>query len=159
MLLQEQAEVQQRLTQHPGIVQKESDEQSSNPAVPVQERVNGLELHVGKCCSKQFGKTIVLRIEEAFERGHAVGDRRVGRRNEDGVSRSRAADPVLRFPEISGHLRTAPSRREQYAMDFAQEANREGQAIAEQPQPVFEGGDITSEIRAETDGTLFSFPA
>ena len=44
-------------------------------------------------------------------------------------------------------------------MDFAQEANRGGQALAEQPQPVFEGGDITSEIRAATDGTLFSFPA
>ena len=30
-------------------------------------------------------------------------------------------------------------------MDFAQEANREGQSLAEQPQPVFEGGDIVSD--------------
>ena len=41
--------------------------------------------------------------------------------------------PVLRRPEVSGHLRTAPACGEQNAMDFSQEANRGRQTFAEQP--------------------------
>ena len=46
VFVEEQAEIQQRLLEDPGVVQQECDEEPSDTPVAVQERVDGLELHV-----------------------------------------------------------------------------------------------------------------
>lgn len=48
VLLEEQAQLEQRLLQHPGIDQHQHDQQPAQSAVAVQKRVDGLELHVGQ---------------------------------------------------------------------------------------------------------------
>ena len=48
MLLEEQAQVEQRLIEHAGVDQHQNDQQPAEAAVAVEKRVDCLELHVGQ---------------------------------------------------------------------------------------------------------------
>jgi hypothetical protein len=48
VLLEVQAQVQERLPQHAVVVQDERDQQPPDAPVPIEKAVDGLELHVGE---------------------------------------------------------------------------------------------------------------
>ena len=98
-----QAEVQKRLPEEPGVAQHQGDQQSSQAAVAVQERVNGLELNMRQAGLDENGKSVVGGVDEPFQVGHALLDVVGWRRNEGRIAGTRAADPVLGSPEFTGH--------------------------------------------------------
>ena len=144
MLLQIQAEIQERLAQHPGVAQQQGYEQPAHAPVAVEEGVDGLELHVRESRLQQRG--LLLRMEETLERRHAPGHLGVRGRHEDGVSRAGPSDPVLREPELAGGSFAAPPARHQHAVDLADQAVRQRKPLPQPAQTVFEGGHVVRDF-------------
>jgi hypothetical protein len=90
--------------------------------------VDGLELDMREPGPEEHRQAVVLSMEEAFERRHAVGHRRVRWRHENGVSRAAATDPVLREAEFARVFATASPAREQHPVDLADETVRQREA-------------------------------
>ena len=65
------------------------------PAVAVQKRVDGFELHMRQPGLCENGKSVVRGVDEPLQIGHAFLDK-VGRRRHEGrIAGTRTADPVL----------------------------------------------------------------
>ena len=79
---------------------------------------------------------------ETFERGHAIRDRSVRWRSEDGVAGTAAAQPVLRSPELARILAAAAAAGEENAMNLAYEAIGQRQSFAQAHDAVLERGDV-----------------
>ena len=78
-----------------GLAQHEGDQQSSQPTVAVEKRVDGFELNMRQPGLDENGKSVVRGVDEPLQVGHAFLDV-VGRRRHEGrVAGTRTADPVL----------------------------------------------------------------
>jgi hypothetical protein len=85
-------------------------------------------------------------MQEALERGHAVGYRGVGRGHEDGVAGAAPADPVLRAAELAGILAAAPPVCEEHTVDLADQAVREREALTQPGEPMVQGRDVVRDL-------------
>ena len=95
MLLEVEAQVQQRLLQHSGVVQQDRDEQSSDTSIAVEERVDRLELHVRQRRRHQDRVGSISVVEHALQSRHRLLDERRRRRHEMSVPGPSSTDPVL----------------------------------------------------------------
>jgi hypothetical protein len=122
------------------VLQKQCDEQTNDSAVAIQERVDRLELHVGKPGLDQRRQGIV-RVQSLLERGHELGHDLWRRRNEPGVAGPRAPDPVLCAANGTGRLVGSAHSSHQAFVDLAQETCAQRQphhtpgTRAETPRP------------------------
>ena len=82
------------------MMKKEGDEQSADPAVPVEEGMDGLELDVDQTRLDQSSIGSRL-VHEAFEGGHASLDLLRRRGHELRVAWAGTPYPVLTCPELT----------------------------------------------------------
>ena len=68
------------------------------------------------------------------------------RRHESGVAGARTPDPVLRTSKFSRLGRTAAPLPHQHFVCFANESNRDGQAIRKTPQTVMHRADVVGDL-------------
>jgi len=125
MLLEVVAEIEQRLPEDAALHEQERDQQPSDSSIAVQERMDGLELRVGKCCLDQY-RCLVVRVEvalEAVERLVHVGN---GRRDERSAADrgARWTDPVLRGTKLSGGRLRASAVPQKAFMDLPYQPKR-----------------------------------
>ena len=133
--------VQKWLPEEPGVAQHEGDQQSSQPPVAVEEGMDGLELDVREPGPDQHGKFVVRGVDEPLEVGHAFLDM-VGRRRDEGrIAWPRAADPVLRPPELTWSHGLPTTVRKQPGVHLAHDAIRDREATAQPPDSVIQGCD------------------
>jgi hypothetical protein len=105
-----------------------------------------LELDVGHAGLDQSRHVLVIPVQELLQ-GVQAFRQMLGRgRDESGVARPAAADPVLAAPELARHLVGAPSAPEQDAVNLAQEPQAQRQLVAGTAQPVLEGGHIARHL-------------
>ena len=105
VLLEEQAQIEQRLLQHASLDQHQHDQQPAQATIAVQKRVDGLELHVGQGGPHQHRqgvRTIWSAMDEVLQLAHARTYQPLRRWHEAGVARPGAADPLLTAPELAG---------------------------------------------------------
>ena len=105
--LQEQAEIEDRFPQHPGLTQDQRDEQPAQASVAVEKGMDRLELDVGQARPDERGQRRILAVQEALERIEAFIQPVRRRRHEQGVARPGSADSVLRAAELARLLRCA----------------------------------------------------
>jgi hypothetical protein len=88
--------IEHRLVEHPALAQKECNQKAPNPPVPIKERVDCLELRVGKTDLDQKRQAAGA-VKKFFEVAERLRHNIRRRRNEDGfVQRAAAgANPVL----------------------------------------------------------------
>src|SRR5689334_16305746 len=109
MRLEVKAEIQDGLAQCAGITEHECDQQTPETSVTVKEWMDRLELHMRESCLDQRWKLWIVHMQKFLERIEAF-IQPIGRRwNEQGVPRTRAANPVLRATELPGLLARAPA--------------------------------------------------
>jgi hypothetical protein len=142
VLLEIQAQVEQRLLQHSGVMQQKRDQQPPDTTVSVQERVDRFELHVSQRSRYEHGILRARLVKGALERRHQLIDQRRRRRYEVRVPRPGPADPVLRSSELAGLLLASAPAGEQLFVHLANEAVREREAVAESSHPMLQRGDI-----------------
>lgn len=146
-LLEEEAQVQHRLAQRALAPEQERDEQPPDAPVPVQKRVDGLELHVRETRAEQGREFQVLPVPEALQIRHALADPMRRRRHEVRRGRPAPADPVLGAPELARALARAAAPREQPAVDLADKPRRERETIPPHPrQAVFERRHVVRDL-------------
>ena len=85
--LEVEAEVEHRLPQHLLLAQEQSDQQTPQTAVAVQERVDRLELHMCQRRLEQHRSRLWLVMQEEFQLAHALQQFFCRRRNEGRVAR------------------------------------------------------------------------
>ena len=68
MLLEIEAEVEKRLREHAAVVEQQGDQQPADATVSVQERMDGLELHMGQRSLHQGRVRGALVVNESLER-------------------------------------------------------------------------------------------
>ena len=141
------AEVEQWLFEQAPVLDEQRDQQPPNAAVAVQERVDGLELHVREPSAHQRRQVAVGMPPplQRRQRGRNVLGRR---RNEAGGTRTPAADPVLRPPNLPRQLVAAADAAHQDAMGLAQKADAERQPvrIGEPGASVCEGVHVVAHL-------------
>lgn len=71
MLLEVEAEIKQRLSQHAFVVQDQGDQQSADAPVAIEKRMDGLELHVRQGGFGERGERYALIVQVPLEVGHA----------------------------------------------------------------------------------------
>lgn len=103
MLLEEEAQIQQRFFQYLVVAEDERDQQPPHASVAVQEWVDGFELGMGKTGLEQWRNRLV--VEEFFQFAKTGQHFMGGRRHKSGIARHGAADPVLGRAELSWILR------------------------------------------------------
>ena len=81
-----------------------------------------LELHVQQARLDEGGQAGSIFVHEAFKCVEAGAELVDGRRHEQGIAWTRAANPVLRAPELAGALGAAASALQQPAMHLADQA-------------------------------------
>src|ERR1700720_3250054 len=121
MRLEEQAQIQKWLLQHSACAQQKCDEQPPETAVAVEERVNGLELHMHEACFDKNGDLRRFGMYELFQIRHQV-ENLIGRRwNIDRIAGPCSADPVLRTPEFARLLVRATTPGKQNVVNLSNE--------------------------------------
>jgi hypothetical protein len=91
MLLEVEAQVEERLPEDAGIAKQQRDEEAPHPAVAVEEGVDGFKLHVCEAGADESGQAGPLLVQEALEVAHTADDVRVRRGHEQRVTRPDAA--------------------------------------------------------------------
>ena len=129
--LEIEIQVQDGLTERPGVAQQQRNQQAAKSAVPVQEWMNRFELHVDERGLYENRPVFALAVHEFFECAHALYDF-VGRRwNKRRITWPCASNPVLGNAKFPGALlATAPFAQENL-VNFSHEAQRE--ALRDQP--------------------------
>jgi hypothetical protein len=98
--LEVQAKIEQGLLQSLFIAQKQWDEQSPHASIAIQKWVYGLKLHMQQGRFNQRGSSYRLVVKvllPVIQAGHQLVNRR---RDEQCISRARAANPVLAMTEL-----------------------------------------------------------
>ena len=141
------AEVQQRLVEQPPVLDEQRDQQPADAAVSVQERVDRLELHVRESGPHQ-GRQVAVGMPPALQRRQNVRDVLGRGRDEAGVARPAAADPVLRAADLAGQLVRAAGAAHQNPVGFAQQAHAERQPIRirKLPASVRDGSHVVADL-------------
>src|SRR5947207_3028551 len=118
--LEIKAEIEERAAQHALLAEEQRDKQPPEPAVAVEERVDGLELYMSEPRLHEDGNLRRSRVQEPLEIAHASPDLARRRRHEGSIARPRAADPVLAAAKLAGLAPFASPAGEQDAVDLAQ---------------------------------------
>src|SRR5579872_2216946 len=93
VLLEEQAEIENRLTKHAGGAQQEGDQQPAEATVAVEERMDRLKLDVCEARLDQQRDVRMVFVQEQFESAHAIEHHLRWRRNKCGIPWTSATDP------------------------------------------------------------------
>jgi len=131
VLFEEEAEVEEWLTEQTAVVEEEGDEQAAEAAVAVEEGVDGLELDVSERGFEEDGRAAGVFMKVGFESGHAGFQHVRGWRDETGVAGAGAADPVLGAAEFAGFLVAATAAGHQVGVHFPEQAIAEREAVAQ----------------------------
>ena len=122
VFLEEQRQVQDRIFQQSFGPQDQSDEQATNTSVAIQEGMDRFELHMRQGSLDQGERSNRIVMQELFQQTHACHHLVRRWRNEPGVSRSAAADPILAPPEFPRALSPPPAAGEQFRVSLRDEA-------------------------------------
>src|SRR5438094_325084 len=100
MLLEEEAEIQERLRKQSPLLQQQRDQKPPDATVPVEIGVDALELHVHQRGADERGQLVVTMdvLLEVTEQPPELVRRR---RHKGGVARTCAADPVLGAADLA----------------------------------------------------------
>jgi hypothetical protein len=128
------------------VVEQQRDQQPAHPAVPVEKRVNRLELHVREAGPHDDRQITAFVVQKPFEARHALQHPRVRRRDEARIPGLSAADPVLRAAELTWILARAAPAGEQHAVQLADQAIRERKALAQPRQPMVESRNVVGDF-------------
>jgi hypothetical protein len=109
VLLEMEAEVQQRLRDDLLGTENEGDEQSSDPSISIEEGMNGLELRVSKSRLDERRRPHRIVVQEELERSKSGNHLVRRRRDEASVARPGPPDPVLGCPEFTGSSGPPPA--------------------------------------------------
>src|ERR1700682_847920 len=93
-----------------------------------------------------------LLVEKVFELPHALHHQMGRRRDERGIPRPRAANPVLTSAEFARLFVAASPVREEDSVNLANETQRKRESIAHALQSVIESGDIVRHLFDILDG-------
>jgi hypothetical protein len=104
----------------------EADEESSDPAVSVEERVDCLELGVGKGGFHQRWSGAVLVMDKPLQVAQSREDFVRRRRYVGRVPGPSATDPILSSSELTRILRCPSALLEETAVGFLEESKRKG---------------------------------
>ena len=116
VLLEVQAGIQQWFVQNVLMTEHQRDEEAPDPAIGVEKRMKGFELHLGK---GRFDHRIHRLMQVLLEIGKTRLQMRGWRCHERCVSGTRAPDPLLGVTEFAGLLLCAPPIGKQEAMHSA----------------------------------------
>src|SRR5262245_22042243 len=105
-------------------MQQQRYQQPPNTTIAVQKRMDRFELQVRQSGRYQYTIRRCRLVKRALERRHQVIDERGRWRHEVRVAGPRAADPVLRSPELAGLLLASAASREQLLVYLADQAIR-----------------------------------
>ena len=138
--LEVEAQVEQRARKLAGLLEHQRDDQSADPAVAVEEGMDGLELHVREGRADER-RQAVLGVDELIQLAHAGQHLVRGRGHIMRQARARTADPVLRAPELAGLLLRPATLGHELGVHLADEtsAQREGPQAR---HPVLHRGDV-----------------
>src|SRR5207249_8446957 len=109
MRLEEQAQIEDRLAQSAAGAKQKCDEQPPKPSVPIEKRMDRFELHMHEAGLNEHGSILPLVVKKKLELSHTFHHQFRRRRNEYGVTRPSAADPVLTSAKLARRLVTATS--------------------------------------------------
>ena len=124
MRFEVEAEIENRLAQHLLIAEQQRNQQTTQAAIAVQKRVNRFKLHMRQRRLDQHRHGLRAVVQKKLQLAHAVHHFFGRRRNKGRIAGARAANPVLAAPKFPRCLMAAPPARQQYAMNFAQQAQR-----------------------------------
>jgi hypothetical protein len=141
-----EAEVEERVAEDPRLAEQQRDEETADAAVAVEKRMDRLELHVRQGRAQEHRHAVALRVKELLELRHALGNRRVWRRHESGVSRSRATNPVLGAAEFARILPASAAAGEEDSVDLSNQAIRKWEPVAQSSETVVERGDVVGDL-------------
>src|SRR4051794_33145325 len=92
---------------------QERDEKPAQPAVAVQEWMNGFKLYMDQASLDQDGCFAAFEVQKLFKIAPAVHNVAEGRRNKNGVTGTSFTDPVLGFSKLTGQLLATASLSQQ----------------------------------------------
>src|SRR5947209_7794327 len=107
MRLEVQTQVKCGLAQRTGRAQQKCNQQPSQPAIAVEERVNRFELYMNEAGLDQDWKVRSFLMNERLQVGHAVHQALRRWWNKDRFTGACPADPVLASPELARLLSAA----------------------------------------------------
>ena len=122
-----------------------SDEQASNSAVAIKERMNRLELGMGDRGVYQRRQGLVM--QEPLPGVETAHELRGRRRDVSGLAQRRpgGSDPVLTAPELPGGGHVSPNAPHQEVVHFPHQAQRHGQRL-QACKPVLQCDDVVAHL-------------
>lgn len=154
MALEEDREVEQGLVQHAGFDQDQRNQQATDAAVAIHERMDSFELHVGEGGLDDRCRGAVHVVEKAFQGGKAVVELTWRGQHELGLVCAMAPDPHLVAAELAGAALHAAPRGHQGFMHFANQPPAERQTLAQAPHAEVErvhvAGDFLHVVHRHT---------
>ena len=132
-------------------MQKEGDQQPAYPAVAIKERVDGLELHMGKRSLEQGPRRSRV-MHEPLECGHAGLHFLRRRRHEDSCSRTSPADPVLAGAELPRVLTGASPPRKEYGVNLAYQPIGQWKTFGQASKPVLHRRHVVGDLNDVVEG-------
>src|SRR2546423_15098874 len=99
-----ETQVENRLTDHVLCAKKERNQQSTEPAVPVKERMNSLELDMSNSSFDQNRQVRSRLMKKHRQIAHAIENEFRGRWHEDRVAGPTTADPILASAKFTGEF-------------------------------------------------------
>ena len=151
MLLEVQADIQQRLPQQSIVGELKRDQQATDASVAIEKWVDRLELDVRECRLHERRRRFRFIVQEALEMLQALGNFIRWRRDERSVTGPCPSDPDLAASEFAGRCVRSASAAEQDLVYFAEQAQRQWESSAKPLQPVFEGRHVAADLAGVLD--------
>ncbi len=126
-----------RLPKHARGAQQERDQQPTQAAVAVEERVDRLELDVDETGFDEQREVRPLLMQEQLKGAHAIENELRRRRNKSGGAGARAANPVLTRAELAWLFVAPAALGKKHLVDLADEPQRQREAAAPPIRPWF----------------------
>ena len=153
MCFEKKTQIQQRLPQRFFLAKQQCDQQPAKPAVAVEKRMDRFKLHVNQPQLNQQRQRFAFVVQELLKRIETLHQSIRWRRNERRISRSRAADPVLRSPEFSRGLVRSTTAPKQDRMHLPNQPQRKTESrFAQAPQSMLHGRHIVRNFFYIIDG-------
>ena len=146
MRLEVEAEIEDRFFQNTLRAEQKGDQEPAEPAVAVEEGMDGLELDMDEARLDQGRNLRRVGMDEFLQVGHEVGNLAGRRRHEHRVAGAAAADPVLRAPEFAGLPFAAASLRQQFLVNPPDQAQRDRKALPYSREAVIHGRDVVRNV-------------
>jgi hypothetical protein len=120
VFFEEEGEIEQGLCKEAAMVEQQGNEQASKATIAVEKRMDGLELHMSQRGFEQEGQTCIILMKEGFQCSHAGFDFLRRWRDETGIPRPGAPDPILAAAKLAGLFVTATAFGHESGVHFAQ---------------------------------------